>query len=654
MKMKSQLAGADGSTAYSCRACSTFLRLPIGRLAVAFGQVTLLAISWVMPVSADGIRLWERDVAVATASGDQGLLQPVVVTDGSDGAFVFWHDRQRSKIYLRLLASDGSKSWPSARVVAITGEEKFSPAGVGSGQGDVIVAWAEGRNGAACSASGQADCDIYAQKFDHDGQRLWSNLGRPLVRAAANQGVSGIALAPDGHGGVFAAWQDARPDCCKVYVQHLDQNGRPLWAENGVRISPEPFIVFGPMFGPPVAASDGEGGVLVAWIENQVNPVTESPPLKIQRLDADGNALWTEGGIKVGEPSTVYFSMVPDSAGGALLGFTMSSVNRLHDAAVQKVAPDGTTPWGAQGVRAAVASYYHLAPEVVSDGRGGAFVAWVDNTYTRFMQEDADIRAQRILADGRLVWSDEGRVICDLPGVQDNPRILRASNGGAFLFWRDCRDYLDINDCHVSANLYGQHMRRNGTFAWAGQGAPVSKAAGSQGVGQGTPVRASSIAGTPDQAGGAILAWPDGRVGGCDNAVWTTECDVRAQRVADDPTPSDADLEVNLSVTRAPATGLLTFKIKVSNLGPDTAEGIKLIVPDLENALLASALENGTILYQTLYFTLGNLAIGREHTASFSVTPLSPGEVCANGRVHAETLDSSNANNRGTACIAVP
>lgn len=637
--MKSRFTGAERSAASSIQACALLL-------------CPLLATVCITTAAADGIRQWERDVPLTTASGDQGLLRPIVISDGSDGAFVVWHDRMRARITLQRLASDGSKLWTAAKQVATNPAEKFYPAAIASGQGGVIVAWAEGRNG-SCTVGFQAECDIYAQKFDGNGERLWSNVGRPVVRAPANQGVASIALASDGQGGVYAAWIDARPSCCKIYAQHLGADGRPLWAENGIRISPEPFIVFGPI-DPPLATADGEGGVLIAWLENQVNPVTERVPIKIQRLDTDGNALWTEGGLTVGIPSTTYFSLATDDAGGALLGFTMDGENGFPDAAVQKVTPDGTTPWGSEGVRAAVASYYHIATEVVPDGRGGAFLAWVAYTYWRFSDEDGDIRAQHILADGSLAWPGAGRVISDLPGDQDNPRIVRDKYGGAFVFWRDCRDYLDRDACFFSANMYGQHIRRNGTLAWAGQGVPVSKAAGSQGVPQGTPIQESSIAAAPDATGGVILAWPDGRIGGCVYAVFTTECDVRAQRVADDPTPAVGDLELKHEATRDTATGLITFRLTARNLGPDAVQGIKLHITELENLTVQSMPANGTFVGSTLYVSLGNLAVGGARTSTFTATRFNPGQVCATGRLYSETLDTTSANDRRKVCITAP
>lgn len=625
-------------------------------------SAALLATGWMLPAFADGIRQWERDTAVATASGDQGLTQPAIVTDGSDGAFVVWHDRPRSNVYLLRLAGDGSKAWSTARQVTTTTTPKLFPSAIASDDGGVIVAWVESRDDDLCAFDFLFnndflfDCDIYAQKFNRDGERLWTNGGRVVVKAAGNQGKSGIALAPDGAGGAFFAWEDGRPECCKVYAQHLDATGLRHWTASGIRISPQPSIVFGPMDGPPHAVSDGAGGVLIGWLDNQRSPFTDPAPLRVQRLDVGGAALWSSGGITAARVRYQHFSMAPDGAGGALFGFSVDNEDQtLPIAAAQKVAADGELSWGTGGVEVAEPSHAGV-PDVVSDGRGGAFAAWVDFTIARFSQPDADIRAQRILPDGRISWSKKGKVVVDLPGDQDNPRIVSDGSRGAFVFWRDCRDTLDRFDCPVSGNIYGQYMRGNGSFAWPVQGAPVSKAAGSQGVVQGFPNRESSIAAGPDAAGGVFLAWPDGRIGTCDNSedVTATECDVRAQRVADDPDPVVADLSISTEIRNGPAAGDVTFRMKVTNMGLGTSEGIKVFVPAWSNATLSGQSASGEVIGDSLVFSLGSMDLNRERTVTLTVTPHGAGQVCATGIVYSETLDSTYDNNRTRACIDVP
>jgi hypothetical protein len=87
--------------------------------------------------------------------------------------------------------------------------------------------------------------------------------------------------------------------------------------------------------------------------------------------------------------------------------------------------------------------------------------------------------------------------------------------------------------------------------------------------------------------------------------------------------------------------------------GPDTAQGIRLIVP-IEHAVLADELENVEMLANTLIFPVGSLATGRQRTTTSILTPYETNEVCATGRVYSETLDSTNSNNSGRICIEVP
>jgi len=483
--------------------------------------------------AATGITLWSTDAPVVTGPGDQGLRLDVV-SDGASGGIVVWQDRGQSLVFAQRIDGSGQKLWGAAKRVAISDWEQFEPVAVEDGSGGAIVAWAEGRGG-FCTAGFQGDCDIYAQRFAANGARLWGASGMPVTLAPANQGVSGISMASDGNGGAFLTWEDARPDCCKVYAQHIASDGSPSWTLDGVRLSPEPTIVFGPMFAPPQIVSDGQDGAIAAWLENQVNPSVEPPPVTVQRVDAGGAIVWPENGVRIGVPQLTAFSIAADGAGGAFVAFVADTDADFGEMAVQSVSADGTAPWGDGGVLLGAADYYAETPDLIADGNGGAIVAWVDHGYDEpSSTESINIYAQRLDADGTPTWEAGGKPLCTLPGEQNDPRILGDGNGGAVVVWRDCRDYPDFIDCFFGSDIYAQHVAADGTELWPAGGTPVSVAAGPQSVGQGIPAR-HFIHMATDMAGGAIVVWPDGRRGGCENAVFTTECDVFAQRINSTP-----------------------------------------------------------------------------------------------------------------------
>jgi hypothetical protein len=483
--------------------------------------------------AATGITLWSADAPVVTAPGDQGL-QLAVVSDGARGGILAWQDRGLSLVFAQRVDSSGKKLWGTAKQVASTEWEKFEPAAVEDGSGGAIVAWAEGRSG-WCTAGFQADCDIYAQRFSATGARMWGESGVPVTLAPANQGVAGISIASDGDGGAFVAWEDARPDCCKVYAQHIAADGSPLWATDGIRLSPEPTIVFGPIASPPQVVPDGAGGAIVVWLENQVDPIVEPPPVTVQRIDADGNVQWAENGVRIGTPAFVMFSLAGDGAGGAFVAFVADTDADFGEMSVQRVSPSGVPVWGKNGSLLGVADYYAETPDLIADGNDGAIVAWVDHSYDEISAtESINIRAQRLDAQGTPLWEAGGKPICTLPGEQNDPRILSDDDGGAIIVWRDCRDYPDRIECFFGSDIYAQQVKADGTELWPAGGTPVSVAAGPQSVGQGMPPR-HFIQIAPDMTGGAIVAWPDGRRGGCENAIYTTECDVFAQRINSTP-----------------------------------------------------------------------------------------------------------------------
>jgi len=482
---------------------------------------------------APGIVLWPADTAVANAPGDQGLRLDVA-SDGAGGGILVWEDRRQALVFAQRVDMNGNRLWGAAVQVAVTEWLKFEPAIVADGSGGAIVAWAEGRDG-YCGAGFKAECDIYAQRLSPSGARLWGKSGVPVTLAPANQGVAGISMTSDGHGGAYIAWEDARPDCCKVYAQHILADGSPAWETDGIRLSPEPTIVFGPMAGPPQTASDGMGGVIVVWLENQMDPEVGPPPVTVQRIDADGDMLWAVNGVPVGLPVFGAIGIAGDGAGGVFVAFVAVTDAPFGEMSVQRVASDGTPLWGENGALLGEPDYYAETPDVIADGNDGAIVAWVSHTYDMTAGMDSvDVYAQRLDSAGTPMWDDGGKPLCTLAGEQDDPRIISDGDGGALVVWRDCREFPDRIDCFFGSDIYAQHVRADGTGMWPVDGTPVSAAPGPQSVGQGTP-SSHFIHLATDMAGGAIVAWPDGRRGGCENAIFTTECDVFAQRINSTP-----------------------------------------------------------------------------------------------------------------------
>lgn len=361
-----------------------------------------------------------------------------MLPDGEGGVFIAWEDIDSQSVFAQRLNAAGEALWGGNGVnIALVEGFKFSPRAVSDGAGGFIIAWVDGRAG-FCSVGFQGECDIFAQRLDGVGQRLWQSEGIPITTAERNQGVSGIAITSDGAGGAILAWEDARPpDCCRIFAQRVNASGLTVWADDGVPVSPPPTWVIGSIGAPPQAVSDGMGGAIVAWLNIQVNPSTDLPTIALQRLDPNGQELWASGGISVGFPSrTVFGGLTTDSAGGAIVAWPAIGRDGFDDIFAQRIGPTGLKLWEENGVSVAGAAFAQLNLDMVADGSGGAIIVWEDERDGTSgdcfgLVGDCKVYGQRLNTTGQPLWAANGLRISGAANSQRSPRVVSDGSGGS-------------------------------------------------------------------------------------------------------------------------------------------------------------------------------------------------------------------------------
>ena len=95
--------------------------------------------------------------------------------------------------------------------------------------GNVIVVWEDYRNDPSKG-------DIYAQKMDTNGNRLWLN----EVRVNSDSGIvrhANPAIAADSTGNVVVAWDDLRNGNSDVFAQRLNASGIKQWVASDVQLN---------------------------------------------------------------------------------------------------------------------------------------------------------------------------------------------------------------------------------------------------------------------------------------------------------------------------------------------------------------------------------------------------------------------------------
>lgn len=241
--------------------------------------------------------------------------------------------------------------------------------------------------------------------------------------------------------------------------------------------------------------SDGAGGSIIVWRDFRGGTQSD---LYAQRLNGAGTPQWAPGGVVVcnwtgnqGPPV-----VVSDGFGGAIVAWSDFRDGYYWNVFAQRIDDSGDRMWnGNAGRPLAPGAVDQLAPAIVTDGNHGAVIAWVDHR-NDVGGVNSDIYAQKITYTGAWAWGATGAPVCNASFDQQAPVLVADGAGGVIVAWEDWRS-------STSWDVYAQRLNPAGGASWTANGVPV----GTGGWHQQAPVIAS------DGTLGAIVAWQDGRSG---------------------------------------------------------------------------------------------------------------------------------------------
>ncbi len=292
------------------------------------------------------------------------------------------------------------------------------------------------------------------------------------------------SIIGDGLGGAIIVWQDARSGTSyDIYAQKINATGVIQWTVDGVSIS----TANGNQMIATIA-SDGLGGAIITWFDGRDG----HDYIYAQKINSSGVVQWTADGVEIS--TAIGFQTDPviisDGSGGAIIAWKHFFELSNTDIYAQKINALGNIQWGTNGIIISNAANSQLSQTLVSDGSGGAIITWYD--YRNSATTGADIYAQRINASGGEQWITNGVALCVAAGEQLFPAIVSDGTGGAIITWQDLR-FGAVND------IYAQRINTFGTVEWTANGVPIATLTGLQSV----PKIIS------DGSGGAIVTWED-------------------------------------------------------------------------------------------------------------------------------------------------
>ena len=387
---------------------------------------------------------------ISAVVGDQ--YSPQITSDGAGGAIITWADNRSGNydIYAQRVNASGVVQWVAngVAICTATGDQYF-PEIVSDGAGGAIITWEDWL------------LYVHAQRVNASGAVQWVAGG--IVLSTATGGQENSRITSDGAGGAIVTWQGFSGSDFDLYAQRVDASGALRWTAAGVALCTAP----GDQEHPAIT-SDGAGGAIVTWDDSgDIN-------IYAQRVNASGAVQWTAGGVALCAAAgpQQYPVIASDGAGGAIVAWMDGRDVGTWDIFAQRVDPSGAVQWIANGMPLCTAVGNQGSPVITSDDAGGAIVTWSDG---RSGGGNGDIYAQRVNASGAVQWTVDGVPLCAATGDQELPGIVSDGAGGAVVAWTDGR-----SEDPVSYDIYAQGVNASGAVQWAANGVALCTAAGDQ------------------------------------------------------------------------------------------------------------------------------------------------------------------------------
>ena len=396
------------------------------------------------------------------------------IPDGASGWYIAWADYQINNSFsdmrLQHLASTGDPvaGWPLAGIIVSGGpEDEFYADLALDPQGGVLVSWQDGRDGS---------WDVYAQRYSYGGiiSPGWTAGG---VRATGDpHQQQEPQIASDGSGGAYIFWADDRISPAdgkdRVFGQHITGAGAIAngWPADGLQLCSF-------WSGGPHPMPDGSGGCFVVWGDaRRGGALPDGIDGYGQHLLSDGSVApgWQVNGNLLAQGRSLA-GFVPDRAGGFYVPsaeFTIQSGTVPARYWLTRFAAGGVPAagWTLQGVPLQSTPTFREEFRCSADSLGGFYASWDDGN-----AQGGDVYATHILSDGSRApgWGADGIPVSD-PASPDEYRsdVGPDGMGGAYFTWE--------KHFNGYAHTYVQHFGPYGTISpgWPLGGVPASASTG--------------------------------------------------------------------------------------------------------------------------------------------------------------------------------
>jgi hypothetical protein len=367
---------------------------------------------------------------------------PKVTGDGTGGAIAVYEDirgNNQHDFYAQKISPEGDALWREKGVLVGSGYKYWDSFHdlhiVSDGSGGALVSWLAG------ASSEQRTYATYVVRLDAEGGTLWQREVRGVDQ-----------MLSDGGGGVIIA-TDYSLDEETLFIIKIDSEGNFPWGEDGVNVHREGYC-----YHTLGLVGDGSGGAIFIWQERKGEPGERVTQNFAQKIDAEGNLSWgDEATLLYTTPEGVYCEepkAIGDGLGGTIAVWEQVPEGKIEDGSpqallndmyAQKIDANGNILWQPNGIPLEITRGGGECPSntlVVSDGAGGAIVIWED-----LRKGLMSLYAQKIDASGNILWQPGGEEVCYIKtNASFWPRVaVSDGSGGAIVTYSNRIQRIDAD-----------------------------------------------------------------------------------------------------------------------------------------------------------------------------------------------------------------
>lgn len=416
-------------------------------------KIFTLLIAFLISINLNAQWTSDLDANTLVVESESGDMQAIGTSDGKT-FIVFWKSVAAPTNYeLRLQLLDAA------------GNRQFGPDGMLISNtipmSTFTVVWTvtvDKDDNLYVGVTGTGDESGHAFKMDTEGNQLWGADGISI-----GSGYT-VTILPMATNDAIITWMSGT----KTLMQKYDVNGNTLWNAPLEVISSEGNTAPGNLH----ELSDG-GYVLIFHTYNYGIYST----LYAQRYNSEGIAQW-DSPTQLSNKTTAWNKMYSSTQDEDVvyLGY-MAAANNRFDSYLQRINPDGTLPWGINGMDFNVDQAFYEMETSIAYSLGSQYV-WSICTYKNETQSEHGEYVQKFdKVTGERLLTDNGKMVF---AVSDDHRehasTLQLINDQPFFLMKDGYD-----NSATPITLHTVKLDSNGDFAWPEETKPVATYAANKG-----------------------------------------------------------------------------------------------------------------------------------------------------------------------------